>query len=830
MIVKSGIATRIARRALIAATAFAVTLAASAATPALASEETTFTFSGGGWGHGIGMSQYGAKGYANKGWTYDRILKHFYQGTRIETKPTVTVRVNLDKNKSARVEWRIQAGTDTTLTVTQLSDRSVFVALRELVAGTPATYWITTSASDTRLHRDDNGRPGTIIQTFDGRCFVSSSSPIRIVGKSGPFDHVGVRWRGRLHFVPDTATTSDCVNYVNIEDYLKGVVPRESPSSWPAEALKAQAVAARSYAYDDAVNKRVLWCTIWSQVYNGHSRPGYNHEPATTTSAIAATRGKLVWYGTETKPVKTFFFSSSGGHTANIEDVWLSSTPKPYYKGVTDDDAAGNPYYRWTASPLTATSLSGKVRSRVGTSFSAPAPHVINNITLERAASGYTRYANISWTNGRTYRIKGDTLRSVLRLNSTKFSVSIKRPGPVVTPYSEKDPNLAWSGIWSPVEHVGAYGGAYRRTSLPGSTLVTRFNGTGISWIGVRGPSFGRARVKLDGTVVATVDLYSSKTLTRQVLFSRTGLSSGEHTMTITALNSRDSRSSRFGTSIDRINVTGGSLLDGSTPVQRYEESWNRVVEFGGWSSETTSVASGGSRISNAHAGSRVIVDFVGTGIDWIGSTAPGFGSARVSINGSAPTTISLAAATTTHQRTLFATSSLSPNRTHRIVIEVVGPTSSSAGTVTVDRFDVTGGWVVAPNLPVKRFQETSAVKTGSWKVYRNTLASGGTHIVSGVKGASVTIPFEGTSITWRGARTRQYGKAEVLLDGKRVAVVDLYNPTTKLNQKLWSRSGLSAKRHTLTIRVLGTKRSAAAGTLVSVDAFDIRGQLAPRP
>lgn len=827
---------------LIAITAFALVTPASA--PAqVAGAQTGFIFSGGGWGHGIGLSQYGAKGYAEQGWTYDRILRHFYQGTRLETTASVTVRVNLDREKKARNRWRIQASTDTTLTFVQTSDTSIAVSVRETTtAGAPAIYWITTLNGDTRLHADAGGVPGRIIRAFDGRSYVRSSSPIRIVDRSGPFDHTNVAWRGRLHFIPasEVASQSYCVNYVPMEDYLRGVVPRESPSSWPAEALKAQAVAARSYAYTDWLQGRVLWCTTMSQVYNGAFRPGYDHEPASTDAAVAATRGQIVWYkGTyggryHSEPVRTYFSSSSGGHTANIQDVWFS-TPKPYYTGVPDADRSGNPYYTWTVGPLstsdavingtTVKGVSTLVREKVGSSLSAPAPHVIVGMTLERASTGHVRYVTCVWSNGERYRIKGDTLRSALGLRSTKFTVVVRSP---VTTFSETNGNLAWAGPWRQVADASAYDGGYRRTSVPRSQAIVRFRGSGIAWSGTKGPGLGKAVVRLDGVTVATVDLYAPKKTPRQVLFSRTGLASTEHTLTITVVKEKNSRSTGYGATLDRVSVTGGGLLKAATPVVRYDEAGPYVAELGGWSREETAAAYKGAHILNARAGASVVVRFYGSRISWIGMRGPGLGQAKVRIDDSAPVTVTLEATRTAHQQQLFTSGPLSTAAPHQLTISIpaIAPTSSP---IAVDAFDVTAGWVIPPLLPRTVVQESSLPRAGHWTMYRNRAASGGVHMVSGSRGASATLVFEGSAATWYGARTRWYGKAEVLLDGRRVATVDLYAPSTMLDQRIWSVAGLPAKRHTLTIRVLGTKRDAALGTLVSIDHIDIRGRVAPR-
>jgi len=142
---------------------------------------------------------------------------------------------------------------------------------------------------------------------------------------------------------------------VTLKHYLYGVVPRESPASWKPEALKAQAVVAHSYAKaevdpdDDGVRNSAsaLYCTTSDQVYGGHSRLSQGvvvpHEQVSTNAAVDATLGKLVKYGTTI--VQTFFFSASGGHTANIEDSWSYSTPRPYYTGV-DDPYEATPHRR----------------------------------------------------------------------------------------------------------------------------------------------------------------------------------------------------------------------------------------------------------------------------------------------------------------------------------------------------------------------------------------------------------------------------------------------------------------------------------------------------
>jgi stage II sporulation protein D len=125
-------------------------------------------------------------------------------------------------------------------------------------------------------------------------------------------------------------------NQLDIEDYLKGVVPNEMPSSWHIEALKAQAIVARSYA----ANSMMLKNTTASQVYKG-----YTSETDRTNQAVEATRGLVVKYNGV--PIQTFFYSTSGGRTANVGDVWNSNQANFPYLVSVDDPYENSPHSSW---------------------------------------------------------------------------------------------------------------------------------------------------------------------------------------------------------------------------------------------------------------------------------------------------------------------------------------------------------------------------------------------------------------------------------------------------------------------------------------------------
>jgi stage II sporulation protein D len=184
---------------------------------------------------------------------------------------------------------------------------------------------------------------------------------------SGPLQVVGLGlYRGSLEFRPDGGGGVQTVDALGLDDYVRGVISAEMPASWPAQALEAQAVAARTYAITTSVagNGYTLYPDTRSQMYGGVAA-----ETPATDAAVAATSGQVVTYNGS--PVTTYFFSSSGGHTENVEDAWAGAAAAPWLRGVPDpyDSAGGqNPYYRWSFN-LSLTSAAAKLRGLVRGGF-----------------------------------------------------------------------------------------------------------------------------------------------------------------------------------------------------------------------------------------------------------------------------------------------------------------------------------------------------------------------------------------------------------------------------------------------------------------------------
>lgn len=428
------IAVRTIRRALLITLVVALALGSQAFAPQSArAAYPPFTFSGSGYGHGIGLSQYGAKGWAEHGKTGEWIAAYYYPGSKIGAAADKTVDVNIDKGKTAansgfaRSSWVIRPGY--TSSVLNLYAGGSFQTSMNEASG-PYTF----SATGTSVVVK-NGK-GSTIGTYTGVVeIVPTGAPsgqpdlTQVVSASGPFGHTYVRYRQKLRFSASGGLTK-CVNRIWMQEYLYGVVPRESPSSWHLEALKAQAIVARSYAWKSTGE---LYCTTWSQVYNGHSRGDRGaptmHEATSTNSAVSATSGKFVTYNNAV--ITTYFSSSSGGHSANIEDVWLGtgepSALYPYRKGV-DDPYCASPYDPWPDPPtFDGLTLAAKLAPKTTDEPSGAGVSIhVKSLVLDRAyPSGFVRRVDVHWSNGAVSEgLSGDAVRNALGLRSTKFYVN----------------------------------------------------------------------------------------------------------------------------------------------------------------------------------------------------------------------------------------------------------------------------------------------------------------------------------------------------------------------------------------------------------------------
>ena len=339
---------------------------------------------GAGFGHGVGLSQYGAFGMAQQGAGYRRILAHYYRGTRITNVGGRTIRVllreraaNVSVTGAAQIGGR-RADADRRYTVTRLPNRRVSVR-----------------AGSRRFGRF----PAPLVVRPEG-------DALRVAGRAlnGVVDG---RYRGTLEVSPAGPRGLAVVNALSVDAYVRGVVAGEMPASWDLEALKAQAVAARTYSQTTDAGGDLFdqYPDTRSQVYQG-----ITGEADRGDAAVRATAGEILTFGGD--PAVTYYFSTSGGQTESVEFGFPGGSPTGYLRSVQDPADRISPYHRW-AVRFTARQLQRRLRGIVRGRFRGVR-------IASRGVSPRVVEAEVIGTRGRR-TVAGGVIRERLELRSTWF-------------------------------------------------------------------------------------------------------------------------------------------------------------------------------------------------------------------------------------------------------------------------------------------------------------------------------------------------------------------------------------------------------------------------
>ncbi len=314
----------------IGATAAALVLLVPAFGPPTAIAKK-FVVTGHGNGHGVGMSQWGAYGYAKHGADYRKIATHYFKGSKVgKVKAGRTIRVLLGaaSKTAAFSKARRACGHD-------------------LKPG--KSYRAAFRGSRVDLERSNGKRIAKC-----GKKLVAKGSGGKIkIGGEG-------KLRGDL-VAAASGGSRLVINQLPLDDYVAGVIANEMPSSWPLDALQAQALAARSYALATAGSGPFdVYDDTRSQVYGGLAS-----ETKRTNRAVSRTKRQILEYRGEV--ITAYFSSSSGGRTENVEYGFAGASPQPYLKSVKDPYDGASPDHRWRLSYSrkgAKSALSGLVKGR----------------------------------------------------------------------------------------------------------------------------------------------------------------------------------------------------------------------------------------------------------------------------------------------------------------------------------------------------------------------------------------------------------------------------------------------------------------------------------
>jgi stage II sporulation protein D len=282
------------------------------ALPAAGSAGTVFLLDGRGWGHGVGMSQWGAEGYARHGYGYTQILAHYYPHTVLTVVHPQPVRVLL-----ARGLQKVRIGSVAPFVAIDPTGRKVHLPAGSALVG-----------KTLRLHH------------------LKLRSPLRFKPGAQPLQVENAAYRGDV-ILRRKPGGLEVVNILPLDRYLRGVVPGEVPKGWQDATYRAQAVASRSYTLATLKpgTDFDLFPDTRSQVYEGIAG-----ERPETNLAIGATAGQvLTWNGSV---IPAYYFSTSGGRTSSIHDEWPNSPQVPYLVSVPDPYDYISPHHVWPTTML----------------------------------------------------------------------------------------------------------------------------------------------------------------------------------------------------------------------------------------------------------------------------------------------------------------------------------------------------------------------------------------------------------------------------------------------------------------------------------------------
>ncbi|MEY2426622.1 MAG: hypothetical protein QOI61_2194 [Actinomycetota bacterium] len=389
-----------------------LTVFVASAPPAKAAP-SSFQIEGGGFGHGVGMSQYGALGYAQQGWAANDILTHYFTSTAVQTlQQPSEVRVWLSEDSSAPVQ------------ATLTGSGAVNVVMDSVV--------VATAAAGEAIRVDVvNGKFNVFVnnvQKVDQQGGGGTNIYVQYNGSPITLDKTGRQYKyGQIEL---SAVSGSSLRVVltgeTMQQYLNGL--GEVPSSWPVEALKAQAIAARTYALEKITrlgqNRAECGCAVWTDVRD-QNYIGYDKETgsggANWVAAVNATDAQVVTY--QGAAIQAFYSSSSGGHTENSENVFVQALP--YLKGVPDpyDSANGqNSLHTWKRD-WSLTNMQNWVNSSSSTSVGT-----LQNIEFLNPLGVSGRVTKVIDSTHGGVRITGSD--GVKRVNGTTFqSVINAAPG-----------------------------------------------------------------------------------------------------------------------------------------------------------------------------------------------------------------------------------------------------------------------------------------------------------------------------------------------------------------------------------------------------------------
>ena len=398
------------------------------------------------------------------------------------------------------------------------------------------------------------------------------------------------------------------------------------------------------------------------------------------------------------------------------------------------------------------------------------------------------------------------------------------------------DSRLTYYGKWDSAPWPDGMFYTYSYSVSPRPALVFSFTGSYVQMYAKMGPQYGIAEVSVDGGSPERVDLYKpwwdpSKDGS-QLIYETGDLADGPHTLVMTASGDKNPSATGYAISINRFSVWG--VATDSPKPTRYEQDYGDFEYAGIWDATADSSASAGSFLSCDAGGAAASVSFMGTGLSWIGRTAPWYGKARVSLDDGPLEEVDLYRSTIRFQERVYDTGLLEEGQ-HTLDIYWTGDKNpASWGTrVSLDAFDIFGTPTEAEPAPVVpcRYQENDPriVYIGDWISAADRAASGGSFKCTrpqAMSGTAALFTFHGTELTLLCRTTPWYGWADVYIDETLHETLDLYSTSVICGNPVGHISGLGDADHRVVLKYRSTRSDVSAGYSISLDAIETDGYL----
>ncbi|QGQ99716.1 DUF4185 domain-containing protein [Paenibacillus psychroresistens] len=454
----------------------------------------------------------------------------------------------------------------------------------------------------------------------------------------------------------------------------------------------------------EAPNPWGPWTTILEE--NGNNKNGDNLTWAYLMQSFTSNGGKKMWattsgrspYGLQllpvyftTNPVQSFEAETSSALTGVTTSTSVAGYTGSGY--VTGFDSVGDKA-EFTVNAATAGSHILKIR--YNTSAYQSISFYVNGVKLDTLKLGKSQQVYATWTeltmfawltagnNTITYKYDSGNSGNV-NLDKLSLALYSTTPGLLPGPYpgsptttDDGDAGITYSGTWGSIPSGGYYNGSVHYSNASGNYAQYGFTGTSVKWMGAKNNDHGKADIYMDGVLDATIDTYSATFDKQQILYTKTGLSSGSHTIKIQLRSDKNAASSGYYTDVDAfITVPGATAttLDDNNAGITYSGAWSTTTTAGYYNSTL--------HYANT-SGAYAQYTFTGTGIQWIGARSNDHGKVDIYIDGVFNSTLDTYSSTFDKQQTLFSIAGLASG-SHTIKIQLRSDKNASSSNYYTD-------------------------------------------------------------------------------------------------------------------------------------------------